>query len=112
MDTTHEEVLMRMRTMDTLLKDKSEELEDTIDVLDAYCYTLRMYSEWMIGTVGLSSTMYKEFANLKDAFLTFEVLLTLDNDNITGYVVTSLRPQIEKFQKHVSNMIISLEELM
>lgn len=111
MDTAHEEVLLRMKTMDSLLYDKLEELLYEADVLDVTCYTLRMYAEWMMGTVGLSSLTHTKFARLKDSFLTFEVLLTLDDRDVTEYVSKNLYLQAREFHRVVGKLIVSLEEL-
>lgn len=112
MDNRHEEVLLRMKTMDRLLDDTVDELLYGVDVLDATCYTLRMYTEWMMGTVGPTSKTYPEFAKLKDGFLTFEVLLTLDDGNVDKYVIGNLLSQVQKFRSIVGELIVELEEVM
>lgn len=112
MNNPHDEVLLRMKTMDGLLYDKLEELLYEEDVLDSTCYTLRMYTEWMMSTVGPSATMYPEFAKLKDSFLTFEVLLTLDDRNIDEYVSHNLYLEVREFHRVVGKLIVSIEELL
>ena len=112
MDNTHEEVWLRTKTMDRLLDGNLEELQDGVDNLDTYCYTLRMYAEWMMGIVGPGSTTYSEFAKLKDGFLTFEVLLSLDDRDVTGYVRGNLYSQVRQFRRVVGILIESLEEVM
>ena len=112
MDNTHDEVLLRMKTMNSLLDIKFEEVKEGIDVLNSYCYTLRMYAEWMMGTVGPNSERYPEFAKLKDDFLTFEVLLTLDDKSITEYIISNLYLEVREFRRVVGKMIVELEELM
>lgn len=108
----NDEVLLRLKTMDTLLDNKLEELNLVVDDLDAYCYTLRMYTEWMMGTVGPNSVAYPDFARLKDGFLTFEVLLTLDDNSITEYVSSNLYLEVREFRRVVGKMIVELEEVM
>lgn len=112
MDNRHDEVLLRMKTMDTLLYNQLEELQYGVDVLDATCYTFRMYAEWLMGTVGPTSTTYPEFARLKDGFLTFEVLLTLDDKSITEYVSHNLYLEVRELHRVVGKLIVELEELM
>ena len=112
MDNRHEEVLLRMKTMDLLLDDTVDELLYEEEVLDSQCYTLRMYAEWMMGTVGPTSKIYPEFARLKDGFLTFEVLLTLDDRNVGEYVSRNLYSQVREFRRVVGKMIVELEEVM
>lgn len=112
MDSTHEEVLLRLKTMDRLLDSKLEELQDVVYNLDAYCYTLRMYAEWVMGIVSPNSERYREFAILKDSFLTFEVLLTLDDKPIGEYVRHNLFSQVKEFHRVVGELIVELEEVM
>ena len=112
MSHVHEEVLLRMKTMESLLYDKLEELQYGVDVLDSTCYTLRMYADWMMDTVGYSPLAYSEFAKLRDSFLTFEVLLTLDDEDVTEYVSSNLYLQAREFQRVVGKLIVSLEELL
>ena len=112
MGHVHEEVLLRMKTMESLLYDKLEELQYGVDNLDATCYTLRMYAEWMMDTVGFSPLTYSELAKLKDSFLTFEVLLTLDDEDVTEYVSDNLYLQAREFHRAVGKLIVSLEELL
>ena len=112
MDNRHEEVLLRMKTMDRLLDDKIDELLYEEEVLDSQCYTLRMYAEWMMGTVGPTSTTYPEFAKLKDGFLTLEVLLTLDDRDVDEYVIKNLYSQVQEFRRIVGELIVELEEVM
>ena len=112
MDSRHEEVLLRMKTMDRLLDDTVDELLYGVDTPDSTCYTLRMYAEWMMGTVGPSATTYPEFAKLKDSFLTFEVLLTLDDRDVDEYVGKNLYSQVQKFRSIVGELIVELEEVM
>ena len=112
MDNTYDEVLLRMKTMESLLYDKLEELQYGVDNLDATCYTLRMYAEWMMDTVGFSPLTYSELAKLKDSFLTFEVLLTLDDEDVTEYVSDNLYLQAREFHRVVGKLIVSLEELL
>ena len=112
MGHVHEEVLLRMKTMESLLYDKLEELQYGVDNLDTTCYTLRMYAEWMMDTVGFSPLTYSELAKLKDSFLTFEVLLTLDDEDVTEYVSDNLYLQAREFHRVVGKLIVSLEELL
>lgn len=112
MGHVHEEVLLRMKTMDTLLDNTLEELQYGVDNLDVHCYTLRMYAEWMMDTVGFSPLTYSELAKLKDSFLTFEVLLTLDDKDVTGYISNNLYLQAREFHRIVGKLIVSLEELL
>lgn len=112
MDNRHDEVLLRMKTMDTLLYGKLEELQYGVDVLDVTCYTFRMYTEWLMGTVGPTSTVYPDFARLKDGFLTFEVLLTLDDKSITEYVSHNLYLEVRELHRIVGKLIVSIEEVM
>ena len=108
----HEEVLLRMKTMESLIYDQLEELQHGVDALDSTCYTLRMYADWMMDTVGFSPLTYSEFAKLKDDFLTFEVLLTLDDKSITEYIISNLYLQAREFHRVVGKLIVSLEELL
>lgn len=108
----HEEVLLRMKTMESLIYDKLEELQYGIDVLDSTCYTLRMYAEWMMDTVGFSPLTYSELAKLRDSFLTFEELLTLDDEDVTEYVRKNLYLEAREFHRVVGKLIVSLEELL
>ena len=112
MGHVHEEVLLRMKTMESLIYDKLEELQYGVDVLDSTCYTLRMYADWMMDTVGYSPLTYSEFAKLRDSFLTFEVLLTLDDEDVTEYVSSNLYLQAREFHRVVGKLIVSLEELL
>ena len=112
MGHVHEEVLLRMKTMESLLYDQLEELQYGVDVLDSTCYTLRMYAEWMMGTVGFRPLAYSEFAKLRDSFLTFEVLLTLDDEDTTEYVSNNLYLQAREFYRVVGKLIVSIEEVM
>ena len=109
MDDRHEEVLLRMKMMEGLLDDALEEFQDGIDVLNSTCYTLRMYAEWVMGFVGPTSDRYREFANLKEGFLTFEVLLTLDDKDVTEHVSSNLFSQVKEFRRIVGELIVSLE---
>lgn len=112
MDNRNEELLLRLRVMDRLLTERLEEFDDMIDELDAYCYTLRMYAEWMVGSVGPGYSAHSKFVRLKDAFLTFEVLLTLDVESVEEYVTSNLHSQIERFRSDVGELVETLEEVM
>ena len=112
MGHVHEEVLLRMKTMEGLLHDELEELQYGVDNLDVHCYTLRMYAEWMMGTVGFRPLAYSEFAKLRDSFLTFEVLLTLDDEEVTEHVSNDLYLQAIEFHRIVGKLIVSIEEIL
>ena len=87
MGNKYEEVFLRMKTMDSLIYDQLEELQHGVhDLLGDHCYKLRMCAEWMMGTVGPTSKTYPEFAKLRDRFLEFEELLTLNDEKATVYV--------------------------
>lgn len=113
MDNVHEEVLLSMKTMESLLYDQLEELQHGLhDLLGDHCYTLRMYAEWMMGTVGFSPLAYSEFAKLRDNFLRFEELLTLDDKKAREYVSRNLYLEAREFHRIVGKLIVSIEELL
>lgn len=112
MDDRHEEVLLRMKMMDGLLDDKVDELLYEEEALNSQCYTLRMYTEWVMGIVGPNSETYPEFAKLKDSFLTFEVLLTLDDKDVTEYVSCKLPSKVKKLRRIIGEIIVEIEEMM
>lgn len=112
MGHVHEEVLLRMKTMEGLLHDELEELQYGVDNLDVHCYTLRMYAEWMMGTVGFSPLVYSEIAKLRDSFLEFEELLTLDDRDVNEDVGRNLFSQVKEFRRIVGELIVSLEGLL
>ena len=108
----HEEVLLSMKTMDDLLDDAVEELLYGTETPASTCYKLRMYADWMMGTVGFSPLTYSEFAKLRDSFLEFEELLTLDDRDVNADVGINLFSQVKEFRRIVGELIASLEEVI
>ena len=112
MDKVYEEILFRMKTMDGLLDDAVDELLYGAETPGSTCYKLRMYADWLMGTVGFSPLTYSEFAKLRASFLEFEVLLSLDDRDVNEDVGRNLFSQVKEFRRIVGELIVSIEELL